>query len=189
MVEIKVVNKNGTEYKNIDIRDIPFDGSIDIELMFNQPLEIDGKYGVSHSYKMIYNGEEVSTFVSDYFKSPAYGENLNSLMVKFKQGDKLRLSKHQGRMKDGRSFNYFNCIHLGSNEQGTPASVPSDVQPDVSINLEVTPTKPQYTPKEQQIVDGLKSGHSDYTNDVKVRVFMQNGIEEERANQIVKENF
>lgn len=45
----------------------------------------------------------------------------------------------------------------------------------------------QYTEEEQEIVDGLKDSPAtqEYTNEQKIKVFVQNGISEERAKEIV----
>ena len=183
VVEIKSVTKGDRTFKNIDIRDIDWDQSIEVDLRFNNPLTVESKYGISYSFAFNYNDEEVSAFVPENFKSPEYGNPLHLMISKFNQGDKLKISKHEGRMKDGRSFRYFNVIKVG---EGDSPSAPQPVTEEVNLNLDVTPT---YSDKEKQIIDGLKASHPEYTEEVRVKVFVQNGVAEERAKEIVKNNF
>ena len=188
-IEIKSVTKGDREYKNIDLRDLDWDESMEAELRFDKALIVSSQYGTSYSYGLFFNGEEVTAFIPESFKSPEYGVSLHQMFSKFKRGDKLKVSKHEGKMKDGRSFRYFNVIKLGEGDSTpNPKTNSNGVTETIDLNLEVE-VPIEYSNKENQLIDGLKASHPEYTEEIRVKVFVQNGIPEERAKEIVKNKF
>jgi len=102
-LQIKVVEKNGNTYHNLDLRDMGDGDSIIVEKLYEGGIKMPDRYEGQESYaiKAEYNGEKVSFFLNDIERN---GFVVSSAYTDFKEcggiGSKVRISTKKEIYKD-----------------------------------------------------------------------------------------
>ncbi len=109
--ELKLIKvSEGTDgelYYNMDLRDLEYNVSQKVMLLYDEPM--DGEFKSKQSKKMVHwynygfavDGKRVGTFMYDYYKSTKRKTSLINLMAEFEEGDILEITKKEGRVKKG----------------------------------------------------------------------------------------
>jgi len=195
-MEIKTVDKgNGTIYNNIDFREIPYGNSESLVLLNNEPFEVQSQYGKSYIFKLFYGGKEVTAFVPESYKGEGFGKKIADDLKGFKRGDILSISKLEGKTKTGRPFRFFKTMKTGVEnnipEEKVYSPTTTENKPQTTQNLNLAlPVKEEviYSEKETSLIEAIKK-IADLKKEDRVQLIVQNGIEYNRAVDIVNANF
>jgi len=113
------IEKNG-EFKNVRLNTIPLGESVVVEKIFDEGLKIETKFGFAYNHKFKYNGEEVSTLMS---------ETQNKEFEKFKKGDNINIKRVAKEAlfntKDGKKVSRVIGVYEFEKVGGETSSTPT----------------------------------------------------------------
>lgn len=196
-MEIKTNDTGTTIYYNVNLKDIPYGTTEQIILTRDSPFGKATKYGNSYMYSALYSDKPVTFFVNESDKGPEYGVTLNSLLMQFKRGDILAITKKEGKMKSGRPFRFFEVKKTGHTDSGLPTYIKNETsqfKPNLAtkpiINLDVK-KEFKMSDNEKLVVEAIKNDGTakSYNKEQKIQVMVNNGIEYKRAVEIADNQF
>lgn len=119
------------EYTNLEFNQVQPNETIEFTLLFDEPIEKDGKFGPYQIYKVTMHGEHEGKEVSFIPKnsSPSFGKKMGEYLKQYSAGSRLKLTKRLGTSKKGTPFFYWDVDAVGQQQNSSPQkSSPSGSQ-------------------------------------------------------------